>query len=638
MRDRTGKMLELEDGGQMACLREVESFMEYSAKNLGGNTAGGIFHNGVLERFSPCTRRLLSRLFRLDRFSSLYKRVMIEDQQANILDRILGVLDIAFDASQANIERIPRHGSVLVVANHPFGGIEGLILGSLLRSVRSDSKVMANHLLGILNIREFSDHFIYVDPFGGRESIKTNVRPVRESIQWLKQGGMLGLFPAGEVSHFHMKQREITDPQWSENVARIIRKSGAPVLPVFFCGCNSLAFQMLGVLHPKLRTIMLPREMLNKRRHKVQLTVGKVIPLQRLLKLKDDRSMMEYLRVKTYMLGSRGREENKRSKGKAVHLTSSYEPIAGPQSADLLADEVRALPPGQLLVDTGKYMAFWAESRQIPNLLHEIGRLREMTFRMAGEGTGKSVDLDRFDRYYLHLFLWNRETAEIVGGYRIGQTDSILGKYGKAGLYTSTLFEYQAEFLDRVNPALELGRSFVCPAYQKNYQPLMLLWRGIGRFIVERPRYRMLFGPVSVSDDYHAISRQLIVAFSRKNCYRADLARYVKGNCSHLNLLKSEKNIKTASVLLENIQELSELICEIERDERGIPILLKHYLKLGGESLAFSMDHDFSRVMDVLILVDLVRTSPAMLERYMGKSGAESFLDHHHVSSLADCA
>src|SRR5262249_3158314 len=129
--------------------------------------------------------------------------------------------------------------------------------------------------------------------------------------------------------------------------------------------------------------------------------------------------------------------------------------------------------------------------------------------------TGKPRDLDRFDQWYRHLFVWNSERNEMVGAYRIGLADSILSQRGARGLYTSTLFKFDPEFLKGLGPALELGRSFIAPAYQKEYQPLLLLWKGICHFIVRNPSYRTLFGPVSISNDYRAISRALIVEFCK---------------------------------------------------------------------------------------------------------------------------
>lgn len=597
----------------------------------------GIFPSEGLLKFKY-TQRIMSKFLCFSRLNQLLAEVASCDGHSSIFDRLLKLLNITLDISDLDYARIPATGKTVVVANHPFGGIEGVILASILSSRRPDVKIMANYMLGLLNLPDFSNLFIYVDPFGQGESIKSNIKPIRQSLKWLKNDGMLGIFPSGEVSHFHLRKREVTDPEWSCSIARIIRKSSATVLPVFFEGANCLAFQLLGLLHPRIRTVMLPREMLNKSQRKIHVRIGRTVSSEKLRRLKNDASMMQYLRLKTYMLGNRKTNEKTRVHATFKPSRPAHERIVPPLAPELLAEEVRTLPTDQVLFDMGKFCVYFAEAQQIPHLLQEIGRLREITFRQAGEGTGKSTDLDRFDSHYLHMFLWNHEANEIAGGYRLGLTDSILSQYGREGLYTSTLFEYQPAFLERIGPAIELGRSFVCPQYQKTYQPLMLLWKGIGRFVSIRPRYRSLFGPVSVSNEYHSVSRQLIVAFSKQNCHRTDLAKFVRGNNTYINPFRKNKSVKVASTLIRDIQDLSELISDIERDQKGIPILLKHYMKLGGEFLAFSMDYNFSGVMDVLILVDLAKANRGMLERYMGHEGARSFLSYDGTKTIAACA
>ena len=288
-------------------------------------------------------------------------------------------------------------------------------------------------------------------------------------------------------------------------------------------------------------------------------------------------------------------------------------PVQPARAAGLIAKEVHNLAKERVLVATDKFIVCTANSREIPNVLNEIGRLREITFRNAGEGTGKPVDLDRYDDYYTHLFLWSLEQEELVGAYRLGLTDEILGLHGVRGLYTNTLFDYGYELLDRISPAIELGRAFVRPEYQKSYQPLMLLWKGIGRFVCERPRYRHLFGPVSVGNDYLSISRQLILEYSRENSYRTDLAHLIRAkHPPRISPLKSGK-VKSACNLVYDIRDLSELISDIEKDQKGVPILMKQYMKLGGEFLGFSIDPEFSSVLDALILVDLLRTETKTL-------------------------
>jgi putative hemolysin len=301
-------------------------------------------------------------------------------------------------------------------------------------------------------------------------------------------------------------------------------------------------------------------------------------------------------------------------------------PVAAPVAASLLKAEIEALPQEQRLVESGQYLIQYARAPQIPWCLQEIGRLRELTFRAAGEGTGKASDIDLFDAYYLHLFLWDREADAIVGGYRMGLADEILARYGKRGLYTQSLFKYGSRLLQTLNPAIELGRSFVRAEYQKSFSPLLLLWRGIGQFILRSPRYAVLFGPVSISNSYAPISRQLMVEYLRTNNSETELARHVK---PRRPFRVERSKVRNEVGDLKDIEHLSRVIAGIEHDNKGIPILLKQYLKLGGRLLGFSADDQFGDALDGLVVVDLRASEPRVLARYMGEEGAAAFFAHH---------
>jgi len=305
-----------------------------------------------------------------------------------------------------------------------------------------------------------------------------------------------------------------------------------------------------------------------------------------------------------------------------------HERVAAPVSASLLKAEVEALSAEQRLVESGQYLIQYARAPQIPWCLQEIGRLRELTFRAAGEGTGKASDIDLFDAYYLHLFLWDRETSAIVGAYRMGLADDILSRYGERGLYTRSLFSYGPKFLRTLNPAIELGRSFVRTEYQRSFSPLLLLWRGIGQFILRSPQYAVLFGPVSISNSYAPISRQLMVDYLRAHNIEAKLARHVRPRRPFRAVRsRTENEVEVAD--FKDIEHLSRAIARIEHDSKGIPILLKQYLKLGGRLLGFSADDKFSDTLDGLIMVDLRASEPRVLARYMGEAGAAAFFAHH---------
>jgi len=362
------------------------------------------------------------------------------------------------------------------------------------------------------------------------------------------------------------------------------------------------------------------------------------MPWKKLESFESDEAMVNYLRLNTYFLQNRAHQKRFKFHSAIALKTKTHaqQPVIPPVPAPVLKREVESLPKKNMLFDTKDFTVFIAESKLIPELLQEIGRLREITFREVHEGTGKSLDLDKFDPYYLHLFLWNKTEEELVGAYRLGPTDVILREFGPSGLYTNTLFRFKPGFLRQLGNAVELGRSFVRSKYQKEYSCLSLLWRGIGKFIIQNPHYNILFGPVSISHDYHAVSKKLIVQFLRQYKTDSDLSRYVKPRTPYHAGRKKMFDRHSIHSFVRDIDDISLLISEIEKDGRGIPTLLRHYLKLDATILNFNVDKHFSNVVDGLMLVDLTKTDGKLLRRFMGQKGLNVFSHHHEFSPDTD--
>jgi putative hemolysin len=460
-----------------------------------------------------------------------------------------------------------------------------------------------------------------VDPFGG--AAKANSRGLRHSIAWLKQGGVLVTFPAGEVAALRLPRLEIAEPEWNERIARLIRMTQAHTIPVFFHGGNSAAFQIAGIIHPSFRTALLPRELLNKKGMNVRVAIGRPVSAEHLSQFATDQEAIGYLRQRTQLLRARSTTKPFRFNIGLIHAR-----VAGPVEPRALRDEMERLPGSNVLLEAGPYRVCVASAAEIPDTLREIGRLREIAFRKAGEGTGRSLDLDRFDKHYLHLWVSNRETSDVCGAYRLAGTDALPQS---PGLYTSTLFHFRPGLLEHLHPALELGRSFVRPDHQKTYQALLLLWKGIGRYVARHPRYRVLFGPVSISRDYSWASRSLIVAYLEARCLRRELADHVK---PRRQFRAGGLNSLTAGLLgpqLRSVEDLSEVVADLEADGKGIPVLLRQYLQLGGMVLAFNVDRAFSNVLDGLVMVDLACLAPALLDKYLGRDGADGFRERHGI-------
>ena len=520
--------------------------------------------------------------------------------------------------------RIPASGAVLVVANHPYGVLDGAILTVLLTRVRSDVKVLTNSLLG--DIPELRKHCIFVDPFHTDRSIDLNRRALREALAWLQKGGMLAMFPAGEVSHWQMPTAHIADPEWNETAVRLLRRTGAAALPVYFCGHNSVGFQLMGMLHPKLRTAFLLQEFLRQKDKTVEVRVGSAIPPDSLTAIGNDREAVEYLRWRTYLLARRSKLNASWSTALRSRLASRIQlPVALGVPAEFLAEEVARIPKDRCLAESGELAVYVGTAREMPHLLHEVGRLRELTFRKVGEGTGKSRDLDPFDDYYWHIVLWHKTKQELVGAYRAGDTAEILAERGISGLYTSTLFHYDERVFQKLGPAMELGRSFVRPEYQRQYAPLLLLWKGIARMVARRPQIPVLFGAVSISNAYNEASRELIYRFFEARMQEDELAGLIEPRRPFRPAALRRWDCRGMSQVLRDLDELSQPITDVEADGKGLPILLRQYAKVGGKLLGFNVDRKFSNVLDGLVVVDLRKTEAAVLERYMGRENAARF-------------
>jgi putative hemolysin len=305
-------------------------------------------------------------------------------------------------------------------------------------------------------------------------------------------------------------------------------------------------------------------------------------------------------------------------------------PTIAPVSASVLEAEVQALPPESLLVDGGEMATYIASAGQIPSVLREIGRLREVTFRATGEGTGRELDLDRFDERYEHLFIWHRKAKDIVGAYRICYCDRILERDGIKGLYTHTLFKIRQRPLRKLGPTIELGRSFVREEYQRSFTPLMLLWKGIGALVCRKPEYCCLLGPVSISNTYQTLSRRLMVDFLKCQYGPEELKKLARPRNPFPESADAPMELRFAS---QDAQAISDLITDLEEDGKGMPVLLRQYLKLGARALAFNVDPDFSDVLDALLVIDLRKTDPRILDRYMGKDARQTFHAYHHVKA-----
>ena len=532
----------------------------------------------------------------------------------------LEVLNIDYQVIRGSINHVPESGATVVVANHPLGCVEGVILAELLLEKRSDVQILANHYLK--TVPELDELFIGVDVFEGPKAAKANLMAMRRAHKHLDQGGLLLIFPAGEVSQLvDHKQRRLEDKEWSQSVSRLVKKHKATTVPVYIDGHNSKRFYMAGKIHPLLRTLMLGRELLNKTQSRIQISIGEAIHYKEVHHLCDEQ-MVNYLRLNTYLLQQVSSEKRNKTSG-----DTTLAPIAPRLPlADLLHD-LNHLPTDDKLLSHNDFDMYCTTADKIPSILLEIGRIREENFRLVGEGTGLAVDIDEFDRDYLHLFIWDHEQQQLVGAYRLGLVDQLLAHRDIDSLYSSTLFHYDRQFMDNMGKAIEMGRSVVDHHYQKSMAPLLLLWKGIATYVYRHPEYTHLFGPVSISNDYSEQARRLLADTMTLHYYDNTQADFV----SATNPLPTTGQAQWNSSLLTSLadlQLLSRVIARID-EGKGVPVLLRQYLGLNGKLVSFNVDPDFNDALDGLIVVDLRHVPKRTLGRYMGCEQAGEYLTRH---------
>lgn len=516
------------------------------------------------------------------------------------IEAILNQLQIKFEIAEDDLKKIPVTGSFITVSNHPYGGIDGLLLIKLISTVRPDYKVLANFLLQ--KILPIEDSFLPVNPFENTNSTKSSVAGIKNALKYLQQGHSLGIFPAGEVSSFNNETTGISDRQWQYSVMKLIKNAQVPVVPIYFHGTNSRLFHLLGLIHPMLRTVKLPSELFNKKNKVIKIRIGYPISLNEQKEFTDISRYGRYLRAKTYALGTT--IEVKKFFAGGIKRSRKVEDVIDPIPKETLINEIKSVIKEYELFRNKNFSVICVPSVNIPSIMNELGRLREITFREVGEGTNQKHDLDEYDLYYNQLFIWDHDTKEIVGAYRVGKGQEIIDQYGRHGFYIQSLFKINQRFTSVLRESLELGRSFIVPDYQKQTLPLFLLWKGILYFLLKNPDYRYLIGPVSISNRYSKFSRTLIIEFVKAYYYNYDFAKYIK---SRKKFKVNPGKVDTEILVGEDgdIKRLDKILEDIQSSGFKLPVLLKKYLKLGGRIVGFNLDPKFNNALDGLLILDL---------------------------------
>ncbi len=549
--------------------------------------------------FARLMAKFILWAFGAHKATKAYNNIM--DQPDQSLATILREIKVGVDVDSKSIANIPAEGPVIVICNHPTGIVDGIVMLYAITQVRQDVKVLGNFLLN--RVEPITPYLFPVNPFEEKQG--GSLAGLKLGLKHLSEGGCLLLCPAGEVSTWHggWGKKYVTDKEWHSSAIKLIRKSEATIVPSWIDARNSTLFHLLGKIHPRLRTAMLLREIFNKKGKTIPITIGSALPASRLKEITDFKEYRNYLRATVDYLRD-CREKPVRSLDDIAKDQGDMNDIIPAIDKEVLAAEIASLPAESKLFDHGDhYSVYLSPSAQIPNLMQEIGRLREITFRSIGEGSMKPVDIDKYDDYYHQLFIWDHEAQALVGAYRMGFGSEIMPKYGLDGFYTHSLFRYNKEMEGMLTHAVELGRSFITASYQRKPTSLLMLWKGIFHTMFSCEDAQYLVGPVTISGEFQRSSKTIIMTHLTQQHFDHEVAAHIHP-CTGAEGIDFPINSSLIE-RVDNISLIDKIVCDIEKDERSIPVLIKKYLQLGSRIVGYNVDHDFCDALDALMILDL---------------------------------
>ena len=572
---------------------------------------------GVLGTFSGW---LLMKALKISTLNKIYDRNK-HLSELEFLNAILDEFQIKFEIPEEDLKRLPKDGAYITISNHPLGGIDGILLLKLMLEREPNFKIIANFLLH--RIEPMKPYIMPVNPFEAHKDAKSSVIGLKETLRHLRDGKPLGMFPAGEVSTYK-DGKIMVDKPWEEGAMKVIRKAQVPVVPIYFHAKNSRFFYFLSQINDTLRTAKLPSELLTQKDRVIKVRIGKPISVAEQNEHESLEEYSEFLRKKTYMLSNPFEKESKLLTVPTLKIPKNPKEIVIGANQDKMIAEVELLRKGDYrLLQSKNYEVFLVEADKIPNVLHEIGRLREITFREIGEGTNESTDIDAFDKYYHHMFLWDSDENRIAGAYRMGLGSQIFAKYGINGFYLQDLFRFEPELYDMMSKSIEMGRAFICKEYQQKPMPLFLLWKGIVHTTLRYPEHNFLIGGVSISNQFSDFSKSLMIEFMKSNYYDPYVAQYVHPKKEYKVKLKDADKDFIFDEAEADLVKFDKIIDELEPGNLRLPVLIKKYIKQNARVIAFNVDPLFNNAVDGLMYIRIADLPESTVKPVMEEFQAE---------------
>ncbi len=563
---------------------------------------------------------LLMKVLKISTLNKMYDRNK-HLKDVEFLNGILEDLEIKFEIPEEDFKRLPKEGAYITISNHPLGGIDGVLLLKLMLEREPDFKIIANFLLH--RIEPLKKYIMPVNPFENHKDAKSSVVGIKETLRHLSDGKPLGMFPAGEVSTYK-DGKLVVDRAWEEGAIKVIRKAQVPVVPIYFHAKNSRLFYLLSKIGGTLRTAKLPSEVFSQKHRTINVRIGKPISVAEQNEHTTIEEYSEFLRRKTYMLANPFEKEMPFITTPNLKLPKNPKEIVTAANQDKMIAEVNAIRKADCrLLQSKNYEVFFAQAKEMPNILHEIGRLREITFREIGEGTNESIDLDKYDKYYHHMFLWDEDAKKIAGAYRMGLGAEIYPKYGMDGFYLNSLFRFEPELHDMMHKSIEMGRAFIIREYQQKPMPLFLLWKGIIHTTLRYPEHKFLLGGVSISNQFSDFSKSLMIEFMKSNFYDPYIAQYIHPKKEFKVKLKDADKDFVFNEAEADLVKFDKIIDELEPGNLRLPVLIKKYIKQNARVVAFNVDPLFNNAVDGLMYIRISDIPDSTVKPVMEEFQAE---------------